>query len=59
MDQQFSGLKPLKKLDKKTAKPDNYFREINKSIILNKEGSVIGATPSEKNYNHIHYKFFL
>ena len=33
---------------KKTPKPDNFFREINKSIILNKEGSVIAATPSEK-----------
>ena len=33
---------------KKSPKPDNFFREINKSIILNKEGSVIAATPSEK-----------
>jgi len=33
---------------KKAPKPDNFFREINKSIILNKEGSVIAATPSEK-----------
>lgn len=33
---------------KKVLKPDNFFREINKSIILNKEGSVIAATPSEK-----------
>ena len=33
---------------KKAPKPDNFFREINKSIILNKEGSVIAATPSDK-----------
>ncbi len=33
---------------KKAPKPDNFFREINKSIILNKEDSVIVATPSEK-----------
>jgi len=33
---------------KKAPKPDNFFQEINKSIILNKEGSVIAATPSEK-----------
>ncbi len=33
---------------KKAPKPDNFFREINKSIILNKEDSVIAATPSEK-----------
>ena len=33
---------------KKAPKPDNFFREINKSILLNKEGSVIAATPSEK-----------
>ncbi|MCR8538901.1 MAG: UDP-3-O-acyl-N-acetylglucosamine deacetylase [Prochlorococcus marinus CUG1439] len=33
---------------KKAPNPDNFFREINKSIILNKEGSVIAATPSEK-----------
>ena len=33
---------------KKAPKPDNFFREINKSIILNKESSVIAATPSEK-----------
>ena len=33
---------------KKVPKPDNFFREINKSIILNREGSVIAATPSEK-----------
>ena len=33
---------------KKAPKPDNFFREINKSIILNKEGSVIAATPSKK-----------
>jgi len=33
---------------KKAPKPDNFFREINKSIILNKEGSVIAATPSQK-----------
>jgi len=33
---------------KKAPKPDNFFREINKSFILNKEGSVIAATPSEK-----------
>jgi len=33
---------------KKAPKPDNFFREINKSIILNKEDSVIVATPSKK-----------
>jgi len=33
---------------KKAPKPDNFFQEINKSIILNKEDSVIAATPSEK-----------
>ena len=33
---------------KKAPKPENFFQEINKSIILNKEGSVIAATPSEK-----------
>ena len=33
---------------KKAPKPDNFFKEINKSIILNKEGSTIAATPSEK-----------
>ena len=33
---------------KKAPRPDNFFREINKSIILNKDGSVIAATPSEK-----------
>jgi len=33
---------------KKAPKPDSFFQEINKSIILNKEGSVIAATPSEK-----------
>ena len=33
---------------KKAPKPENFFREINKPIILNKEGSVIAATPSEK-----------
>ena len=33
---------------KKAPKPDNFFQEINKSIILNKDGSVIAATPSEK-----------
>jgi len=33
---------------KKAPKPDNFFREVNKSIILNKEGSVIAATPSKK-----------
>ena len=33
---------------KKAPRPDNFFQEINKSIILNKEGSVITATPSEK-----------
>jgi len=33
---------------KKAPKPDNFFQEINKPIILNKEDSVIGATPSEK-----------
>ena len=33
---------------KKAPKPDNFFREINKSIILNKNSSVIAATPSDK-----------
>ena len=33
---------------KKAPKPDNFFREINQSIILNKEASVIAATPSQK-----------
>ena len=33
---------------KKAPKPDNFFRGINKSIILNKEDSVIAATPSKK-----------
>ena len=33
---------------KKAPNPDNFFREISKSIILNKEGSVIAAVPSEK-----------
>jgi len=33
---------------KKAPKPDNFFREINKSIILNKETSVIAAIPADK-----------
>ena len=33
---------------KKAPRPDNFFQEINKSIIFNKEGSVIAATPSKK-----------
>jgi len=33
---------------KKAPKPDNFFQEINKSIIFNKEDSVIAVTPSEK-----------
>ncbi|MDA9692036.1 UDP-3-O-acyl-N-acetylglucosamine deacetylase [Prochlorococcus sp. AH-736-N03] len=33
---------------KKAPRPDNFFQEINKSIILNKEDSVIAVTPSEK-----------
>ena len=33
---------------RKAPKPDNFFQVINKSIILNKEDSVIAATPSEK-----------
>ncbi len=33
---------------KKALRPDNFFQEINKSIIINKEGSVIAATPSKK-----------
>ena len=33
---------------KKVPNPDNFIRKINKSIILNKEGSVIALTPSEK-----------
>jgi len=33
---------------KKAPKPENFFREINKPIILNKEGSVIAVTPSKK-----------
>jgi len=33
---------------KKAPRPDNFFQEINRSIILNKEDSVIAATPSKK-----------
>ncbi len=33
---------------KKAPKPENFLREINKSIILNKDDSIIVATPSEK-----------
>jgi len=33
---------------KKAPRPDNFFQEINKSIILTKEDSVIAATPSKK-----------
>ena len=33
---------------KKAPRPDNFFQEINKSIIIDKEGSVIAATPSKK-----------
>jgi len=33
---------------KRVPKPDNFFLKINKSIILNKEDSVIAATPSEQ-----------
>ena len=33
---------------KKAPKPDNFFREINKAIILNKNDSTIAATPSDK-----------
>jgi len=33
---------------KKAPRPENFFPEINKSITLNKEDSVIAATPSEK-----------
>jgi len=33
---------------KKAPKPDDFFREINKSIIFNKGDSIITATPSEK-----------
>ncbi len=33
---------------KKAPRPDNFFQEINKSIIINKEDSVIAATPSKK-----------
>ena len=33
---------------KKAPTPDNFFQGINKSIILNKEDSVIAATPAEK-----------
>ncbi len=33
---------------KKALRPDNFFQEINKSIIINKEDSVIAATPSKK-----------
>ena len=32
---------------KKAPKPDNFFREINESIIFNKEDSVISASPSK------------
>ena len=33
---------------KKVPKPENYFREINKPIIFNKDDSVIALTPSDK-----------
>ena len=33
---------------KKAPKPDSFFQEINKSIIFNKDDSVIAATPSKK-----------
>ena len=33
---------------KKAPKPDNFFKEINKSIIINKDDSVISLTPSKK-----------
>ena len=33
---------------KKVPKPDNFIREINQSIVLNKEDSVIALTPSKK-----------
>jgi len=33
---------------KKAPKPENFFRDINKSIILNKDDSVIALTPSSK-----------
>jgi len=33
---------------KKAPKPENFFKDINKSIILNKEDSVIALTPSSK-----------
>ena len=33
---------------KKAPKPENFFRSINKPILINKEGSVIAVTPSEK-----------
>jgi len=33
---------------KMAPRPDNFFQEINESIILTKEGSVIAATPSKK-----------
>jgi len=33
---------------KKAPKPDSFSREINKSIIINKEASVIAVTPSQK-----------
>jgi len=33
---------------KKVPKPENFFRDINKSIIYNKDGSVICLTPSKK-----------
>ena len=49
MDRQSSGVRDFEEAGiKKAPRPDNFFREINKSIILNKEGSVIAATPSEK-----------
>ncbi len=44
---------------KKAPRPDNFFQEIHKSIIFNKGGSVIAATPSKKNYNYIYNKFCL
>ena len=55
MDRQFSGLSEEVGI-KKAPKPDNFIQEINKSIILNKEDSVIAAIP-QKNYNYIYYVF--
>ena len=48
MDQQFNGLRHLKKLVLKSSQTKNFIREINKSLIFNKDSSVIALTPSNK-----------